>query len=210
MVATTKFALAAALAIVTVSSSAWAGDVTGTVSGVANPENVVVYIEHADGTFAPPPQGAVMDQKNIQFIPHVLPVVSGTVVHFPNSDTVRHNVFSPSKAKKFNLGIYPSGVTKDQVMNIPGAAVVSLLCAIHAQLAAFIVVLQNPYYAMPGTDGSFTIKGVPSGSYRLVAWHERQSDDELPKQAINVGAGGAKASLAFSTDHGRTGERSGQ
>jgi len=146
-----------------------------------------------------------MDQKNQEFVPHVLPVLSGTVVHFPNSDTVRHNVFSPSKSKKFNLGIYPQGVTKDQVMDIPGAAVVSLLCAIHAQLAAFIVVLQNPYFTVPAANGSFAIHNVPPGHYRLVAWHERQRDDEVPKQEITLAAS-ATASLVFSTDHGRTGQ----
>jgi plastocyanin len=198
-------AIAIGLAAWAVHSTAWAGDVTGTVSGVADPENVVVYIEHADGTFPPPAGGAVMDQRNQQFVPHVLPVLSGTVVHFPNSDTVRHNVFSPSKAKKFNLGIYPQGTTKDQVMDIPGAAVVSLLCAIHAQLAAFVVVLQNPYFVMPAADGSFAIHNVPSGSYRIVAWHEKQGDEELPKQAITLGAN-ATVSLAFRTDHGRSGQ----
>ena len=189
-------------------SVARAGEITGSVQGVRDLENVVVYVEHAEGTFKPPAEGAVMDQHNVQFVPHVLPILSGTDVKFPNSDTVRHNVFSPTKVKKFNLGIYPPGVTKVVLMDIPGAQVVSLLCAIHAQLAAFIVVVQNPHFAMADKDGHFTISGVPPGAYDVVAWHEKQP--QLPKEKVVVGAAPAKVSLTFATDYGRTGERSGQ
>ena len=93
-------------------------EVSGTISGVKDPENVVVYLEHVDGTFPAPAEHAIMDQQNMRFVPHVLPVLSGATVDFPNSDTVRHNVFSPSKAKKFNLGIYASGTTKTVTMDI--------------------------------------------------------------------------------------------
>jgi plastocyanin len=186
------------------SSSALAGEITGTVSGVKDPENVVVYLERAPGTFKAPEKGAVMDQMNIRFVPHVLPVLSGTEVRFPNSDTVRHSVFSPSKAKKFNLGIYPPGTIKTVVMDIPGAQVVSLLCAIHAQLAGYIVVLQNPYFALANKEGSYAILNVPPGDYRVIAWHEKQPD--LPKQSVAVPAtGSVDANFAFTTDYGRTG-----
>jgi plastocyanin len=203
-----RFALLTSLVATSV---AHAGEINGTVQGVKDLENVVVYVEHADGAFKPPAAGAIMDQKNIQFVPHVLPVLTGTDVKFPNSDTVRHNVFSPSKAKKFNLGIYPPGTTKDVPMDIPGAQIVSLLCAIHAQLAAFVVVLQNPYFATADAGGRFTIKGVPPGNYTLIAWHEKQPENELPKQKVTVApSGAAKVSLAFSKDYGRTGEKFGQ
>lgn len=182
-----------------------AGEISGTVSGVTDLENVIVYVENAPGPFSPPAALAVMDQHNMRFVPHVLPVLSGTTVDFPNSDTVRHNVFSPSRAKKFNLGIYPRGMSKKQVMDIPGAQVVSLLCAIHAQLAAFVLVLQNPYFVIPDKDGSFTLRGVPPGSYTLIAWHEKQAD--LPRQKVTVGAAGAKAGVAlfFAADLGHSG-----
>ena len=200
--------LSIALSCFVAAGVAHAEDVSGRVAGVSDRENVVVYIEHVDGKFETPKDHAVMDQLNMEFVPHVLAVLSGTTVDFPNSDTVRHNVYSPTKAKKFNLGIYPVGVTKQQVMDIPGAQAVSLLCAIHAQLAAFIVVLQNPYFTQASHDGTFTIKDVPEGSYMLVAWHEKQPDAELPKVKISVAKGTPlKVNLSFKNDYGHTGAR---
>jgi plastocyanin len=75
---------------------------------------------------------------DLLFIPHVLPVLAGTAVAFPNNDTVRHNVFSPSPAKRFNLGSYAQKVTKHVVFDKPG--VVALLCNVHAEMSAYVVV----------------------------------------------------------------------
>lgn len=151
-----------------------AGDINGTVKvlGGKGLQNVVVYIQEVQGkTFAPPQKPAVLDQIRMTFIPHVLPILVGTTVEFPNSDSTRHNVFSPSKTKRFNLGTYPAGVTKKLVFDRLG--VVALLCNVHPEMSAFVLVLQNPNYAMPDKRGVYTIREVPEGSYKLVAWHER-------------------------------------
>ena len=151
-----------------------AGTITGTVKvvGARTSADVIVYVE-APGKNPPAPQKhAVMDQMNQTFIPHVLPIVKGTAVDFPNSDKVRHNVYSPAgSAKPFNLGTYPAGVTKTMEFEKPG--VVPLLCNVHTEMSAFILVLENSYFAVTDRTGAFTIKGVPPGKYTLKTWHER-------------------------------------
>ncbi|MBI3077330.1 MAG: hypothetical protein HYY85_10185, partial [Deltaproteobacteria bacterium] len=102
---------------------------------------------------------------------HVLPVLVGTTVDFPNSDKVRHNVFTPSRlADRFNLGTYPTGVVKRVTFRRPG--VIPLLCNVHAEMSAYIVVLETPYFAAIGPGGTFRISDVPGGRYELKTWHE--------------------------------------
>jgi len=116
----------------------------------------------------------VMDQLNIAFTPHVLPVLKGSVVDFPNSDTVRHNVFSPDKTPgsdvKINLGTYPTGTIK--AVNVTGTGSMDLLCNVHSEMSGFIVSLDNPYFTVTDRKGNFTIDNVPPGTYTLKTWHE--------------------------------------
>lgn len=163
------------------------GEITGTVKvlGSKGLDHVVVYIENVVGqTYAPLHKDPVIDQVRMAFTPHVLPILVGTTVDFPNNDSTRHNVFSPSKAKRFNLGTYPAGITKRVTFDKVG--VVALLCNVHPEMSAYIVALQNPYYAMPGKRGAYKIAEVPSGRYRLIAWHEKlkpkHRDIEVPQQ----------------------------
>ncbi|MBI3666942.1 MAG: carboxypeptidase regulatory-like domain-containing protein [Acidobacteria bacterium] len=118
----------------------------------------------------------VLDQTNLVFIPHVLPVLTGTTVAFPNNDTVRHNVFSPSPAKRFNLGTYAQKVTKHVAFDKPG--VVALLCHVHAEMSAYVVVIETPYFAVTDPAGEYKIADVPPGSYVLKAWHESSKPKE--------------------------------
>lgn len=150
-----------------------AGTITGTIKarGVRDARNVVVYLENVEGVFEPPEEKPVVDQKNLVFIPHILPVLMGTTVQFSNSDSVQHNVFSPSKCCKFNLGTYGAGIVREVTFDKTGA--VALLCNVHAEMSAFVVVLQNPYFALTGPDGIFTIKDVPPGTYTLKTWHQK-------------------------------------
>lgn len=150
---------------------------TGTITGkLKNPflrrRPAVVYVEKVTGRqFVLPAENPIMDQKNLMFTPSLLPVLVGSTVDFPNSDTVRHNVFSPAKSPKpFNLGTYPAGEVKQLTFDKEG--VVPLLCNVHAEMSAYIVVLQNPYFTLTDEAGGFTIRNVPEGEYILTFWHE--------------------------------------
>ena len=140
------------------------------VGGGKGAENSVVYLSSPGKSFPPPAEQAVMDQRTKTFVPHVLVVMKGQKVSFPNTDLIRHNVFSPSKTHKFNLGIYPPGLKKEEMFDQAG--VVSLLCNVHPEMSAFIVVVETPWFAVVGPDGSYRINDVPSGKYEVVAWHE--------------------------------------
>ena len=156
-----------------------AATLSGTVKAARARDNrdAVVYIDRIPGKqFPPPQQPVILDQLNLIFIPHVLPVLVGATVSFPNNDTVRHNVFSPSPAKRFNLGTYAQKVTKYVVFDKPG--VVALLCNVHAEMSAYVVVTETPYFAVTDAAGAFTIPNVPPGGYIVKAWHESSKPKE--------------------------------
>lgn len=135
-------------------------------------ENAVVYIDKIDGkTFPPPEKPVILNQVGLVFIPHILPVLVGTEVDFPNEDVVLHNVFSPGYIGKFNLGTYLQGTTKTRVFEKPG--IVLLLCNVHHEMSAFVLVVETPYFVVTGQDGKYTLKNVPPGKYNLVVWHEK-------------------------------------
>ena len=112
-----------------------------------------------------------MDQRNMRFVPHAVAIQVGTIVDFPNSDRLAHNVFSISKTKRFNLGLYPAGHTRSLRFDKPG--VVEVLCDVHLEMSAYIVVLENPYFAVTETDGKFEIQDVPVGSRTVWFWSEK-------------------------------------
>jgi plastocyanin len=133
------------------------------------------------GSFPAPTKPANIDQRSMQFTPHVLPILAGTTVQFLNSDATPHNVFSPDY-EKYNLGTWPQGQTKDHVFakcaKAPCAYV--QLCRIHPEMEGYVVVLQNPFYAVTGADGRFKIDNVPPGSYSLGVWHPKQKAAAKP------------------------------
>jgi plastocyanin len=148
--------------------------------------DAVVYIEKIEGkTFSSREKPSVVDQLNLVFVPHVLPVLAGTTIVFPNSDSTRHSVFSPSKVKKFDLGTYLPNSTKTILCEKPG--VISLLCHIHPEMSAFIIVVETPYFAVTSETGQYRIPNIPAGRYRLAVWHEWA---ESQTQEINVPEGG--------------------
>ena len=156
--------------------------ITGTVkvTGSASSADAVVYVQNATGTF-PPSKAATMDQSKMQFVPHVLPVVTGATVRFLNDDPTAHNVFSPDN-EKFNLGTWPQGQTKEYTFSkcAKFPCVYTLLCRVHPEMEGFIVVLQNPFFAVSGKDGHYTIDGVPPGSYTLAVWHAKAKAQPKP------------------------------
>jgi len=149
------------------------------VKSARDNSNAVVYIDKISGkTFTPPPTPVPLDQVNLTFVPHVLPVLVGTKVAFPNSDDIRHNVFSPTPWSKFNLGTYPKLTTKYYVFDKPGT--VTLLCNVHAEMSAYVVVTETPYFAVTDKAGNFTLKNVPPGKYVLKVWHEKAKPASMP------------------------------
>lgn len=133
--------------------------------------NVVLYVLHApvpDGTV---PARVTMAQRDEQFVPHVLPVYRGATVDFPNNDDVFHNVFSLSSAKTFDLGRFSKGSSKSDVFEKTGT--VQVFCHIHSDMSAIVLVLDNPYFAVPNDAGRYVIEGVPPGEYTVLGWHER-------------------------------------
>ena len=156
------------------SSLVQGGEVSGTVTvrGARNSANVVVFVDQVEGPFSVPDEHAKMDQKGMKFNPHVLPVLVGTTVDYLNSDNVMHNVFTSSEvADKFNLGTWPQGEFRSFTFKKQGAAV--MLCNVHPEMEAWVVVLQNPHFALTDESGVYTIKNVPSGTYTLKLWHEK-------------------------------------
>ena len=180
-----------ALALLAGIQPALAGGINGKVKakGVKNSGDAVIYIDKIGGkTFAAPKEHARMDQKNLAFVPHVLPVVIGTTVDFTNSDDVLHNVFSPDKcAEKFNLGSWPKGQSKSYTFKEPGCTS-TLLCNVHPEMEGYVLVLETPYYAVSAKDGSYTIKDVPPGKYTLKIWHEKLKGQEVPVDVPEKGS----------------------
>lgn len=141
--------------------------------------NAVVWL---DGDVrSTPMKKAVVDQRNRSFIPHVSVVTVGTQIQFPNNDTVFHNVFAAFDAKKFDLGLYPRGKTKIQSFNKPG--LVALMCSIHSEMSAFVMVVDTPYYTVSDSKGKFKITGVRPGAYMLRTWHET---GQVAEQSVEV------------------------
>lgn len=169
---------AALLTIFVVALPCEAQESTGSISGrVVHPIlrrlPAAVYLESpTDSVYVLPESNPVMDQINLTFTPHVLPVLVGSTIEFPNSDDTRHNVYtSRTSACQFELGIYPAGVVKQVTCDKTG--VTMTLCNVHAEMRGFIVTSPTPYFATTDKDGAFVIEGVPPGTYRLVFEHER-------------------------------------
>jgi plastocyanin len=150
------------------------------VAGLGMPEardtpdrrTAVVFLETAPrGAFeVPTPGRAVLDQRNETFVPHVLAVPVGTTVEFPNSDRVFHNVFSLSKAKRFDLGRYPRGASRSVRFDRPG--MVRVFCEIHSHMSAFVLVFAHRFFDTTDETGAYRIEGIPPGNYTLAVWHE--------------------------------------
>ena len=163
--------------------AAGGGTIQGTVKvvGLASNADAVVFIQQAPGTFTAPAKPADMDQRSMQFVPHVLPVIVGTTVRFLNSDPTPHNVFSPD-GEKYNLGTWPQGQTKDHAFAkcVKAPCVYVQLCRVHPEMEAYIVVLQNPFFATTGKDGQYKIENVPPGSYSVAVWHAKGKSQPKP------------------------------
>lgn len=140
-------------------------------------------------------RNVVITSQNKSFTPHVEAIPIGKSVTFPNVDNIMHNVFSISKGNRFDLGLYKSGAKQDFVFENPG--LVRIYCNIHPDMSAFVFVQPNPYYTWVEVDGSFTIEGVPPGSYTVKVWSE-QGGTAQPVVVTEAGASGVRLRLDVS------------
>jgi plastocyanin len=127
----------------------------------------VVWLDVPSGPAGGTAPEPVLDQRNLQFFPQVLVVRVGTTVKFPNTDRVFHNVFSFKDGKQFDLGVYPVGAVKHVRFDRPGVS--RLFCNIHPKMAAYVVAVDSPYFAMSDERGAFSIE-APAGTYTYHAW----------------------------------------
>jgi plastocyanin len=132
--------------------------------------NAVVYLKGVNGKYPPPSKPVHMDQKGMQFEPRVLAVLKGTTVEFLNSDPAEHNIYTPD-GEKYDLGKWKQGEKRSYTYGKAGTY--TQLCKFHPAMIGYIVVVENPCFALTKQDGSFQIPDVPPGEYTLLVWHER-------------------------------------
>ncbi len=176
-----RIARLALTALATFTTAALAGTIHGKVSGVSGES--VVYVEAIAGqTFPAPAQHIVIDQKGLIFVPHIVAVEQGTTVDFLNSDSVAHNVFwisiGGNKKLGHNLGTWPKG--QKQAFKFDNPGVVPLLCNVHPEMSAYIIVSPTPYFATTDKSGEYKIENVPDGAYSVTAWHEGAKSKSNP------------------------------
>ena len=136
-------------------------------------EALVWWVPEASTPPAPPRRVEINTQRR-QFAPRTRIVSPGSTVRFPNSDPIRHNVFSVSAGNRFDLGLYGQGPGKSQTFQNPG--LVRVFCNVHRQMAAWVMVLATPHHAEVAPDGSFALTGLPVGRGELHVWHPRAAE----------------------------------
>jgi plastocyanin len=153
-------------------------DVVVSVEGVA-PEKIKAQIAGIKT------KKAIMDQRNMKFMPYVLPVLIGTLVDFPNNDTNWHNIYSKGGPNNFDLGLYPPSKTRSATFAKSGVA--RVLCNVHPNMEAFIVVKEHPYFSSADEAGNYRVDGVPLGTFRVTVWHPQLGVSETGAELVRAG-----------------------
>jgi hypothetical protein len=154
--------------------------------------NVFVYVKSglpSDKTYEVPKEPVVIEQKGCEYFPHVFGMMAKQLLLIKNDDDTLHNIHAlPTINEEFNKG-QPSGspdlkktFTKPEVM-------VKFKCDVHPWMSAYVGVMDNPFYSVTGTDGTFALKGLPAGDYEIVAWHEKYGEQS---QKVKVADGETK------------------
>ena len=145
----------------------------------------VVMLWPAKGGAKRIPKQRVVEQRDKTFAPHIMAVPVGSTVSFPNFDNVYHNVFSLSKNKAFDLGMYKSGETRE--IKFDKAGIVRLGCNLHANMSAYVIVVDAPHYVVVDTDGTYSFKALAPGKYKVQAWHEPSGDPVTSEIEVKEG-----------------------
>ena len=157
-------------------------------------QNVVVHVKRGlEGrVFTIPREPVTIDQKGCVFVPHVVAVQTYEPVRFTNGDPLLHNVRAATERNKsFNVALSAQG--SDRTTQFKTAEFVPIRCDVHAWMSAYVAVVDNPFHAVTGADGAFTLTGLPAGTYVLEAWHETLG---TAAQEVTIAAGG-KAAASF-------------
>jgi plastocyanin len=171
-------------------------DLPRSMSAREHPPAAVVWLDPADKTPAvqpPPPARFTLLQKNRMFSPHLLVVPVGSVVNFPNADPFFHNVFSFFNGRRFDLGLYEAGTSKEVTFSREGVSYI--FCNIHPEMSAVVLALATPFYGTADGSARVTIRGVPSGEYQLHIWVEGLMQPALDRMTrrVQVSAGNANS-----------------
>jgi len=144
-----------------------------------------------------PPANSVpkLVQKNKNFSPHLLVVPVGSVVEFPNRDPFFHNVFSLFEGKRFDLGLYEAGSSRNVRFDKPGISYI--FCNIHAEMSAVVIALATPYYGISSNRGEIVIPGVPAGRYMLRVWYEAAQPEQLDAATRELAVSGNESTLGI-------------
>jgi len=145
--------------------------------------DVVVWLDDTR-PIVPPAAPAVLDQRNLEFLPRLLVVPVGTTVEMPNSDRVFHNVFSFHNGKRFDLGLYPAGTRRRVTFDQPGVS--RVFCNIHPTMAAYVVAVPSMRFAVTGADGRFAIDGVEGDRLGYSLW---RAGSEPQRGVLSVASG---------------------
>ena len=155
---------------------------------------VVDVVPQSPAPAAKTPARALMDQHNLMFVPDTVVIRTGATVEFPNSDNVRHQVYSFSPAKNFQLSLYDSKQHASVTFDKPGLVTVG--CNIHDAMIGYIYVTDSPWFGQTGNDGSVQLHALPAGHYTIKVWHARLRDKPGSlDQTVDIGAGNAGVTI---------------
>jgi plastocyanin len=169
-----------------------------TASGTPATDTLVIF----DPATPAPPSGhpaAIIDQVNKRFVPHLSIVRTGTAVTFPNSDNIRHQVYSFSEAKKFTLKLYSGAARQQLIFDKPG--LVALGCNIHDTMIGFLAVVDSPYFGKVSDQGALSLD-MPPGHYRLRVWNPALAA-AVPPREIEIGSSPLTLPITMTLEPGR-------
>jgi plastocyanin len=145
-------------------------------------QTVVAWIPDQDMPVEAMPERQIVTRQR-RFFPQTMVVTSGTPVRFPNMDPIDHNVYSLTPEHRFDVGRYGKGEGRINVFT--GSGMVELLCNLHPRMAAFLLVLETPYFQTPGDDGFFDFDDLPAGKGQIMVWNYR-AEEPVQLHSLNL------------------------
>ena len=167
------------------------------VDADGNMANVIVYLKGVEYNGKTPSNEVIIDQKGCVYSPHVLGVQAGQPLKILNSDATMHNIHGlPKINKEFNFGM-PKSLKQKTVTFNKAEDVFVIKCDVHPWMKSYTQVFDHPYFAVSGSDGSFSISDVPDGTYEAIAWQEKFGSKRIMTQSVTVKSGDAELNFSF-------------